>query len=76
MRQQPEPQAQPRLTRRDWIGASGICALSFLSTFPILIPFIFMSDARSALRISNAVATVMLFICGYAFGLRAHGHKL
>jgi VIT1/CCC1 family predicted Fe2+/Mn2+ transporter len=70
LRQQPEPQAQPRLTRRDWIGAFGICILSFLSTFPILIPFIFMNDARSALRISNAVATVMLFICGYAFGLR------
>jgi hypothetical protein len=71
LRQQPEPKERPRLTKHDWTGAVNICALSFLSTLPIAIPFAFMSDARSALRVSNAVATAMLFICGYAFGL--HG---
>jgi VIT1/CCC1 family predicted Fe2+/Mn2+ transporter len=49
----------------------GLCLLSFLSTFPIVIPFIFISDARLALRVSNAVAIVMLFCCGYAFGCRS-----
>jgi hypothetical protein len=45
------------------------CAeLSFLSTFPIVIPFILIGDARLALRLSNAVAIAMLFVCGYAFG--------
>ena len=29
-----------------------------------------MSDVRLALRVSNAIATAMLFACGYAFGLR------
>jgi hypothetical protein len=61
----------PRLTSRDWIGAIGLCLLSFLSTFPIVVPFIFMDDARLALRVSNAVAIVMLFFCGYAFGYRS-----
>ena len=42
--------------------------LSFLSTFPIIIPFIFFSDARLALRVSNAVAIAMLFLCGFTFG--------
>jgi hypothetical protein len=65
--QLPEP-GRPRLTKRDGLGAMGICLLSFLSTFPIVIPFILIGDARLALRISNAVAIAMLFVCGYAFG--------
>jgi hypothetical protein len=28
----------------------------------------FIGDARVALRVSNAVAIVMLFLCGYLFG--------
>ena len=46
----------------------GICLLVFLCTFPVVIPFIFMSDPQLALRVSNAIAVVMLFFCGYAFG--------
>jgi len=65
--QLPEPE-RPRLTKRDGLGAMWICLLSFLSTFPIVIPFILISDARLALRLSNAVAIGMLFVCGYAFG--------
>ena len=68
LRQLPEPSERPRLTKRDWTGALGLCLLSFLSTFPVVIPFIFLSDAKSALRVSYAVAIVMLFCCGYAFG--------
>jgi VIT1/CCC1 family predicted Fe2+/Mn2+ transporter len=63
----PEPQ-HPRLTRHDVVGAVGICLLSFLSTFPIVIPFMLIGDPRLALRISNVVAVAMLFLCGYAFG--------
>jgi hypothetical protein len=65
--QLPEP-GRPRLTKRDWLGAMAICLLSFLSTFPIVIPFILIGDARLALRVSNVVAIAMLFVCGYAFG--------
>jgi VIT family protein len=66
-----DPPERPRLTKRDWLGALGLCLLSFLSMFPIVIPFIFISDAKLALRVSNAVAIVMLFFCGYAFGYRS-----
>jgi hypothetical protein len=65
--QLPEPE-RPRLTKRDGLGAMGICLLSFLSTFPIVIPFTLIGDARLALRLSNAVAIGMLFVCGYALG--------
>ena len=68
LQQLPEPYERPRLTKRDWIGALGLCLLSFLSTFPVVIPFIFLSDAKLALRVSYVVAIVMLFCCGYAFG--------
>ena len=68
LQQLPEPHEHPRLSKRDWVGALGLCLLSFLSTFPVVIPFIFLSDAKLALRVSYAVAIVMLFCCGYAFG--------
>jgi len=66
LHQLPEP-ARPRLTKTDWQGALGICLLSFLSTFPIVIPFLLIGDARFALRVSNAVAIAMLFLCGFMF---------
>ena len=67
LRQLPEPPLRPSLTRNDWIGALAVCLLVFLSTFPVALPFMFTNDARLALRISNAVAITMLFLCGYLF---------
>ncbi len=71
LRQLPEPPAGLALTRRDWAGAFGLCLLSFLSTFPLVLPFVFVSDTRLALRVFYAVAIVMLFCCGYVFGMRS-----
>jgi hypothetical protein len=71
LQQVPEPGERPKLTKRDWIGALGLCLLSFASTFPVVIPFIVLSDAKLALRVSYSVAIVMLFFCGYAFGHRS-----
>lgn len=73
--QLPEP-ARPRLTKNDWLGALGIFLLSFLSTFPIIIPFLFIDDARFALRASNAVAIAMMFLCGFFFGRYAGLHPV
>jgi VIT1/CCC1 family predicted Fe2+/Mn2+ transporter len=69
--QMPEPPERPRLTKHDCLGAVGICLLVFLSTFPVVAPFLFIGDALFALRISNAIAIVMMFMCGYTFGHRA-----
>ena len=63
----PKP-APPSLTKDDWLGAVGLCLLSFLSTFPVVIPFLLFEDARLALRVSNAVAIAMLFLCGFILG--------
>lgn len=71
LQQLPEPAPGPGLTKRDWTGALVLCLLSFLTTFPVVLPFLFLSDARLALRVSYAVAVVMLFFCGYVFGMRS-----
>jgi hypothetical protein len=64
----PTPDRRTYLTKDDWLGALAICLLVFFSTFPVVIPFLLVSDAWLALRISNGVAILMLALCGYAFG--------
>ncbi len=66
--QLPESASQPRLALKDWVGALGVFLLVFLSMFPIAVPFIVVRDARLALRISNGIALVLLFLAGYSFG--------
>lgn len=65
------PEAGPGLTGRDWRGALGVCILVILSTFPVVIPFFVIADARLALRISNALAVISLFLCGFLYGRHA-----
>lgn len=68
LNQLPEPAAHPKLSKEDWLGAFAVFLAVFLSTFPVVIPFLVVSDAGLGLRISNGIAVVMLFLCGYAFG--------
>jgi hypothetical protein len=63
----PSPSIRPRLTAEDLLSALAIAVLVFLSTFPVVVPFFLVHDTHTALRISNAVATAMLFVCGYSF---------
>src|SRR5438045_2906743 len=70
----PEPPTHARLHRDDWRGAGAVFLLVFLCTFPVVVPFIFMQNAGPALRLSNAVAIIMLFLTGYAFG-RLSGYR-
>jgi hypothetical protein len=64
----PEPPPRVRLREEDWLGAVGVFLLVFLSTFPVVIPFVFMNNAMLALRVSNGIAIAMLFATGYMFG--------
>src|SRR5205085_6595279 len=65
LKQLPEPAERPRFSAENWRGAAGVFLLVFLSTLPVIVPFIFMHDARFALRISNGIAIAMLFATGY-----------
>ena len=68
MKDLPEPPERARLGRDEWLGAFGVFLLVFLSTFPVVIPFIFMTKAALAMRVSNAIAVAILFLTGCAFG--------
>jgi hypothetical protein len=66
--QLPEPPPRARLAKTDWRGALGVFLLVFLSTLPVAVPFVVMHDAMMAMRISNIVAVLMLFLAGFAYG--------
>ena len=70
----PESTVWPRLAGEDWLGALGVFLLVFLSIFPVVVPFIFISNAMLALRTSNGVALVLLFAAGYSFGRFTHSN--
>ena len=61
------------VTGRDVRGAFQVFLLVFLSTFPLVIPFLFLHQARHALRISNGIALALLFACGWYLGRHAGG---
>lgn len=63
--------ARPSLNRNDWMQAVAIFLLVFLSTFPVVIPFMIFDEVQFALRASNLVAIVMLF--GVGFVLARYG---
>jgi VIT1/CCC1 family predicted Fe2+/Mn2+ transporter len=63
--------SRPQLEVDDWMAALAVFLLVFLSTLPVVVPFILMEDAIRALRVSNAVAITMLFLCGYSLGRHA-----
>jgi VIT1/CCC1 family predicted Fe2+/Mn2+ transporter len=54
------------LTVHDIKKAIALFSLVFISTFPVVVPFAFIHDAKLALRVSNLVAIVMMFLCGWS----------
>jgi hypothetical protein len=59
------------LHRDDWLGALGVFLLVFLSTFPLVVPFLLFRTPHLALRVSNLIAVAMLFVCGRQLGAHA-----
>jgi VIT1/CCC1 family predicted Fe2+/Mn2+ transporter len=58
------------LTKNDFVAAAAVFVLVVASTFPPIVPFILLNDTWLAMRISNAIALVMLFAIGV--GLDRH----
>ncbi len=70
----PEPSARPGLKWEDFVGALCVFLLVFVSILPVMVPFIVIRNAMLALRISNAIAIVMLFGVGCSVG-RDDGYR-
>jgi hypothetical protein len=64
----PAPPRRARLTAVDLKGALGVFLLVFCSTFPVVVPFLFVDDPAFALRVSNGIAVTMLFLGGVSLG--------
>jgi hypothetical protein len=65
LKELPPPPDQPSLSGENWRGAVGVFLLVFLSTFPVVIPFIFLREAHFAMRLSNGIAIALLFGSGH-----------
>jgi hypothetical protein len=66
---QPAPVAgRAMLTWDDLRSALGVFLLVFASVFPVVLPFFFTTDVQLAMRLSAAIAIVMMFVCGYEWG--------
>ena len=71
----PEP-PNVTLTRKDWLGALAVFLLVFLSTFPVVIPFLLFSKVHLAIRVSKLVALVMMFVAGHWLARHGGYHPL
>jgi len=61
--------ARPSLRRGDVAAALLVFALVFVSTLPVVVPFVVMrEDAWRAKRVSNGIAIAMLFLTGLSLG--------
>lgn len=56
------------LGREDLLGAGAVFFLVVLATLPATLPFVFLRDVELAVRVSHAVAIVLLFLGGCALG--------
>jgi len=61
----PDNLLPPRLGREDLKAALVVFLLVALSTFPLVVPFLFFAQTGPAVRASQAVALAMLFLGGW-----------
>jgi len=62
-----EASAPPRLMASDLRAALGVFVLVFTSTFPVVLPFMFVDDLHTAMRVSSVIAITMMFLCGHGW---------
>ena len=72
----PEPAHRNLLTGRDLASGVQIFMLVFLCTFPVALPFGIFDDVAFALRVSNGVALLMLFVGGWLLARYAGFNRL
>ncbi|HJS56784.1 MAG TPA: VIT family protein [Vicinamibacteria bacterium] len=64
--------APTRLQREDLLGGAACLLLVVLSVVPVVLPFLLIRDPWLALRVSNALLVVLLFVTGYEWGRHAN----
>jgi hypothetical protein len=59
---------QPRIQRGDILGGIAVGLIILVATLPVAVPFLLVSNATTAVRISNLITLVMLFGIGWWWG--------
>jgi VIT1/CCC1 family predicted Fe2+/Mn2+ transporter len=67
------PAVRPRLDVEDFLSALGVFLLVVVATFPVVLPFVLVSDLPTAMKFSRYVTVAMLFGAGHELG-RYAGH--
>jgi VIT family len=62
-----EAPAPPRLMASDLRATLGVFVLVFTSTFPRVLPFMFVDDLHTAMRVSSLIAIPMIFLYGHGW---------
>jgi len=69
------PEAPP-LHRDDLLGGVAVALVIVLATFPIVVPYLVVSNPNLAVRLSNLIALTMLFLLGAWWGRVVGGRSL
>ncbi|NRP74819.1 hypothetical protein ILFOPFJJ_05741 [Ensifer psoraleae] len=69
--QLPADKVRARPGASDFLGAVGVFLLVFLCTLPAVAPFMVVANVTMAMRVSNAIASGLLFLTGYSLGRRS-----
>ncbi len=69
----PSDCADTGIGRDDYLGAIAVFLFVFASVLPVIVPFLVFEGVPTALRVSNGIAIVLLFLTGFAFG-KESGH--
>lgn len=71
MKELPEPKDADLLTARDFLSGIQIFLLVFLCTLPVALPFAFIQELGVAMRVSNGIALLLLFVGGFRLAMYA-----
>jgi VIT1/CCC1 family predicted Fe2+/Mn2+ transporter len=67
--------ARAGLVWEDYLAAARVFLLVVVATLPVVVPFMLAKDVTSAMRLSQAVTLVMLFVGGLVLGRHAGYHR-
>ncbi len=65
--------SRERMTLEDFLGGLAILAVEVACTVPAVLPFLFIGDHWLALRTSNALLLLLLWVVGYWWGRHVTG---
>jgi|SRR5262245_20520258 len=69
-----ELKLERNLTAADAKGALAVFSVLFFTALPAVVPFLLLSDATLAMRISNALLIGLLFCAGWRWARHTGGH--